>query len=319
MKNFLIVLKGMAMGIAEVIPGLSGSTVALLVGVYDDFISLLYGISEFVKSVARFLVRKGTLPDVKDALRTIDFPFAFPLLLGMGMAFVIFSRVILYLLEHHTPYTLAFLAGLIPPVLIILFRQMGQKTGKEYGLMVVSFVACFIILGLPARDISGEPNIAYVFLGGVIAISAMVLPGISGSFMLLILGLYEYVIGLVSRLTDFEVTSSELVRLCVFVAGVFFGFVGFIRLLRYLLVHYKNIILACLFGLVLASLRVLWPFVEANAGEDHELVFVRTSLSTYSLTEIALVVVVFVITSAGIIFVEQRFRSSSTITFPEKD
>lgn len=263
MKIFATFARGIVMGIAEIIPGVSGSTLALLMGIYDDFINFLSGISDFLKEVIKFILFKSSVKDVKSYFFKIKFQFGIPLVFGMAFSLALFSNVITHLLEEYTAYVFAFLFGLVLASIAIPWKEMKSKTIKEFSVMGVTFVIFFIILGLkPIESASNNP--LFLFVSGALAICAMVLPGISGSFILLMLGVYSYVVGLVKDLTRLSISAEGLLNLTLVALGIVVGFSIFVKILKKGLEKYPSIIMAFLIGIMIASLRVLWPFIDVE-------------------------------------------------------
>ncbi len=259
-KNILIFVKGFVMGIAEVVPGVSGSTLALVMKIYFDFISFLYQISNFFKEVFLFLIFKSDLRKVRSVFQEINFIFGIFLFLGMFLAIVSFSNLMSYLLLDYREFVLAFFFGLVLASVSVPWGQIKEKSLKEFSLVIITFIFFFLILSLNPVDIEQVPHPLYFFFGGSVAICAMVLPGISGSFVFLMLGLYEFIVNHISNLTRFEIINTEIINLLFLFFGIVFGFSIFVRILRHGLKKYSTIIFAILTGIILASLRVLWPF-----------------------------------------------------------
>lgn len=263
-------LQGLAVGTAEIIPGVSGSTVALLLGIYDDFIDLLYQASELVKVGLLWVIRRKSWKDVTKQIQSIRWSFGIVLGLGMMTAIAALSTVITVILTTYPQYLMAFLLGLLPPTSLIVYRQIKKVSRKEVlitGLTTAVLLGIFV-LGGSASSIT-NPHPLHVFVGGVVAISAMVLPGVSGSFMLLVLGLYSWAVGTLVRVTSGGATPQDLMLLLTLLAGVGTGFLTSVRVLKFMFNKYRNELMSFLLGLLLASWYVLWPFVKI-IGIDHD-------------------------------------------------
>lgn len=250
------------MGIAEVVPGVSGSTLALVMKIYFDFISFLYQVSNFFKEIILFLTFKSNLKKVKEVFKEIDFVFGIFLFLGMFLAILSFSNLMSYLLLDYREFVLAFFFGLVLASVSIPWGQIKQKGFREFSLVSISFLIFFFVLSLNPISMAEAPHPLYFFLGGSIAICAMVLPGISGSFVFLMLGLYEFIVNHISNLTRLEIASNEVLNLFSLFLGIVFGFSIFVRILRHGLKNHSAIIFAILTGIILASLKVLWPYTQ---------------------------------------------------------
>lgn len=314
MKILFLSLKGMAMGIAESIPGISGSTISVLLGIYDEFINFVHSLSELVKVFLFFLIRKKTFTEVLEHLKNLDYKFAVPLFLGMGIAILAVSRVILILLEEYPAYVYAFLIGLVLPCVKILY---GNKSNKfhisHFALTLITFLFFFILFGM---DENSENNLnpLYIFFGGYIGISAMILPGISGSFILLIMGIYTYIISLIKQVSELSLQQADALNLLFFIIGMGLGFLTFVRLIKFLFQNYRNFILAFLIGLVLASSRVLYPFVSAKEVDDDIKTFSKP-IHEFAGYEVFIIATIFIITNLIFIFITVKDKK---INFDKK-
>ena len=271
MKNRLItVLQGIVMGIVEVIPGVSGSTLALVMGIYDDFVDLLHDVSTFGKSVLFFMIGKKTFEEVKLDFFRINFVFGGFLFLGMLIGILVFAHVMSYLLENFPTYTYGFFFGLIIASLRVPWSHIPASSKKMTSVLLIllSFLITFLILGIkPAVSVT-NPNPILALVGGFFAICAMILPGVSGSFILLMFGLYDYVILGIKEFTKLSISLNHFIDLSFVGVGIILGFTFFVRLLKKLLVNYRGEIMAVLIGLMLGSLRIIWPFMDVNSAEE---------------------------------------------------
>jgi len=248
-----MVLRGVAMGAADVVPGVSGGTVALVVGIYRRLVT---AISHFDLTLLN-LVRQRQW---KAAAQRIDLRFLFFLLLGIGSGILGFARLMKYLLEHHTELTLAVFFGLISVSCVLVVRMIRHWTLGAVLLAVVAAVGAYWLTGLLPTE--AEVTYPYLFICGMIAICAMILPGISGAFVLLILGMYPAVIGVVGEVARGRITLDNLVFVAVFGCGCAIGLIGFSKILKFLLARHESITMAALCGFMVGSLRRVWPFQE---------------------------------------------------------
>lgn len=254
MKNnssFLtLALKGMAMGIAEVIPGVSGGTIAFITGIYEK---LLNTIKAFHPSLVGTFKKEG----VGGVWETINGTFLVTLLIGMATGVVVGVFGVTHLLETYPEMLWAFFFGLIISSAIFIGKQVDGWGIKEIlALIFGTAVAYYITVASPAQ---GNEALWFVFLSGVIAISALILPGISGSFILLLMGMYSFIIPTVkTALTTFD--SKSLMIVGTFAIGCLVGLMTFSRVLSWTFKNYKNITLALLTGFMLGSLNKLWPW-----------------------------------------------------------
>lgn len=239
-----IFFTGFAMGIADLIPGVSGGTMAFILGIYDR---LLAAIKSFDLQLVRLLL-KGR---VREAIAQIPWAFLIPLGLGLATAILSMARVMRYLLENQPVYLFSFFFGLIIASIIAVGVTMRWSLTSGLAL-VLGTIAAFLIVGLVPLSMPNDP--LTLFLSSIVAIMAMILPGISGSFILLILGQYAYVLNAVS---DFN-----LLAIIPVILGAVVGLLGFARLLSWLLKYYHNVTVAVLVGFMVGSLRKIWPWKE---------------------------------------------------------
>jgi putative membrane protein len=251
MNSFLIALKGMAMGIAEVIPGVSGGTIAFITGIYERLINVIKSI------LGPALIRAWRNGGVSEVWRQADGGFLTALLAGMAGGLIFGVFVVTHLLEHYPLLLWAFFFGLIVASAIYIGRQVRRWTGAEVLALVIGVaLAYYITIATPAQ---GSEALPWVFLAGVIAISALILPGISGSFMLLLMGMYTLIIpSLKLALSTFD--SRSLLIIGVFAAGCLLGLATFSRVLSYAFRRFPNTTLALLTGFMIGSLNKIWPW-----------------------------------------------------------
>ncbi|MGK8439059.1 DUF368 domain-containing protein [Ectopseudomonas hydrolytica] len=243
-KHFLLYAKGMAMGAADVVPGVSGGTIAFISGIYDELLRSIASIPE-----ALVLLLRGKL---KDAWQMANATFLLVLFGGILTSIVTLARVITYLLEHHPVPVWSFFFGLILVSCYLVGREIRRwNWSRALSFLLGMAFAYWITVAAPVQWGSDLPTL---FLAGAIAICAMILPGVSGSFILLLLGLYSVVLGAVKEL-DFAVLG-------VFAAGCLIGLLSFARLLSWLLARWRDLSLAFLTGLMLGSLNKVWPWKE---------------------------------------------------------
>jgi len=247
------------MGIAEIIPGISGGTVALILGIY---VRLINSLSEFnISFLTKLMSGK-----FKDAFIQIDFYFLLTMALGMIFAIFLLSNLIDFLLSS---YPIFFKSSLSSLLFFSLFIEplKPEKINKDllYGLAISALMAT-VLLATPSIN-PLEVSLSYLFISGFIAICALVLPGISGSFILLLLGVYTTIIG---ALKNFEITI-----LSVFILGCVIGLFSSVRVIRRLYESRKKLILSMFFGLVLFSIPIIWKegVFNVNLPEFSENIF----------------------------------------------
>lgn len=246
-------LRGFLIGVAEVIPGVSGGTIALIVGVYKRIID---SAAAFTKGILqlRTLNFKGLRQDFKK----IDLGLLVPLGIGMLSAIVLAAAALEPLLENEPEIMRGLFFGMILVSLYVPYKMAAKSwVAKDYLFAFVAAVIAFGLMSLP-RAAAFEPNLLVVFLGATVAICALVLPGVSGSFLLLALGLYAPTIA--------AVNDRNWIYLLVFILGAIVGLGAFSTLLSWLLSNKSRITLVIMTGLMLGSLRALWPWQEQQGG-----------------------------------------------------
>lgn len=257
-------LKGAAMGIAEIIPGVSGGTIAFITGIYER---LLNCIKAFNFSLIGTFKEAG----VKGVWKAIDGAFLLTLLIGMGTGVVVGVYGVTYLLENYPEPLWAFFFGLIIASAIYIGKQIPQWRAAEFVLILIGAIVAYGITILPVGE--GSKSLLYVFLAGTIAISALILPGISGSFMLLLMGMYTYIIPSI-KLALKEQDPEAFMVLLVFAVGCLVGLVTFARVLSWTFKNYHSPTLALLTGFMIGSLNKIWPWrvpLEQITTADGEL------------------------------------------------
>lgn len=256
MNSTGVFLRGLLMGAADIVPGVSGGTVAFITGIYD---TLLGSIRAFDITFVKRLLKL----DIGGAWEHVNGGFLLALLLGIATSIFSLARVISWVLQHYPVPLWAFFFGLILASALVLLRQVEQwNAGRLLSLLVGAAVALTIALS-PAASLN--VGLAGVFLSGFLAICAMILPGISGSFILVLLGMYSTVL--------VAVKSLDLLFLAVFAVGAGCGLLCFSRLLYWLLHRYHQGTMALLTGFLFGSLAVVWPWkkvlewIEGSHGQ----------------------------------------------------
>jgi len=254
---FVNLLRGMLIGVAEVIPGVSGGTIALIVGLYRR---LIEAIADVVLAGRRLIT--GPRGDAVSLIRQLPWSMLIPVALGMVTAVILSARFIEPLLDSHPEQMRALFLGLVAagiavPLGILMRSAPGGLGWRDLVLIAIAAITAAVLTGLPPATISDPPLIA-VFLGAAVAICALVVPGVSGSFLLLSFGLYAPTI---SAVNDRNVTY-----LAVFALGAVVGLAAFVSFLRWLLDNHIRLTMAIIVGLMIGSLRALWPWQDADRG-----------------------------------------------------
>ncbi len=242
---FLIILKGVGMGAADVVPGVSGGTIAFISGIYEELIESIRSVN--LKSLKLLFTGKFT-----DFAKAINLPFLLALCLGIGMSILSLAKVMTYLLAHYTILTWAFFFGLIIASSWLVAKKITEwKVTTIISLLIGIVVAYGITELTPAAT---PDDLWFVFLCGMLAICAMVLPGVSGAFILLMMGKYAYILGAIDTF-NFKVLAT-------FIVGAAIGIVSFSNVLGYFLKNYHNATVALLTGFMIGSLNKVWPWKE---------------------------------------------------------
>ena len=254
-------VKGACMGGADVIPGVSGGTIAFITGIYDEFVGSIAKVdAEAVK-----LLLKGK---IRDFWNHINGWFLLSVGAGIGVSVVALAGLMQMLLSTFPIQTWAFFFGLIVASSIFILRGISGWKVREVLLVIFG-----VILGTTVCTLSPTQTpdaLWFIFISGAIAICAMILPGISGSFILLILGKYQYIMGVISGLVAGEEIGRNLIIIAVFMAGAVVGILGFSKFLHWLLARWNKETLIVLAGFIIGSLVKVWPWSNVEALEQVE-------------------------------------------------
>lgn len=251
----VLTLKGMAMGAADVVPGVSGGTIAFIAGIYDELINS-------IKSINMHSLKLLFTGKIAAFRKAVNGNFLFALLLGIAISVFSLAKLITYLLLNEPVLVWSFFFGLVLASTWFVTKDIkGWNWKTVAGFVGGAVIAYYITVATPAET---STNLMFIFLCGAIAICAMILPGISGSFILVLLGKYFYVMEAVKTL--------DLVVLGVFAFGAALGITSFSRVLSYALKNFRNITLSVLSGFMLGSLNKVWPWkeVEKLVSDGHE-------------------------------------------------
>ncbi|MBE7645581.1 DUF368 domain-containing protein [Tenacibaculum finnmarkense genomovar ulcerans] len=244
-KDYLVImLKGIAMGAADVVPGVSGGTIAFISGIYEE---LLNAISAVNLGLFKTLKKEG----FKSAWKQLNGNFLAALFTGIFISIISLAKAIKWLLTNQPILLWAFFFGLVLASIIYIAKQIKQWNFKGVSIGVLGVFFGYLITVLPA--VNGQ-EVSYLFLvfSGAIASCAMILPGISGSYILLLIGVYPLVMS--------ALTNRELKTISAILIGVVIGLTTFSKLLKWLFYNYKNEMLIALTGLMLGSLNKVWPW-----------------------------------------------------------
>ena len=264
-KSYLRIFScGFIMGGADVVPGVSGGTMAFILGIYD----------ELIESIRRFTGREcfATLLRLqwRRAVNTLPWPFVLSLGLGILTAIALFATPLQWMLANRLSLILAFFFGLVLASAAAVLPRVRRWSAGRVTALLAGTAAGWLIVGLPLLRNPPESPL-YLSLCGAVAICAMILPGISGSFILLLMGKYDCVLNAVHELKSGVNFGSNLATLALFCFGIFIGIAGFIRLLSYLLKRFHDLTIAVLIGFMLGSLRKVWPWKFDRQIENHNI------------------------------------------------
>ncbi|WP_276166193.1 DUF368 domain-containing protein [Zobellia alginiliquefaciens] len=246
-RNFLdytfITLKGMAMGAADVVPGVSGGTIAFISGIYEELITSINNVD---LSLFKELKENG----LKSAWTKLNGNFLMALFLGIGISVLSLAKLVSWLLENKPILIWSFFFGLVIASILLVGKEVQKWNAKTIIALIVGAAIAYYITILPPSE--SADSLPYLFLSGALAICAMILPGISGAFILVLLGSYKTIIDAVHNL-DFKVIGVVGV-------GAIFGLLSFAKLLKWMFNNQKNLTLALLTGFIVGSLNKIWPW-----------------------------------------------------------
>ncbi len=244
-----LAVKGVCMGTADIIPGVSGGTMAFISGIYESLLAAVASFdTEFLK-----LIFSGK---IKEALARVHLRFIVCLLVGIVAAFISSAKLVHYLMEHEIVLTMSLFFGLILSSIYFVASHASKWSILRVVQVIAGAVAAYYFTGM--IPVETPHALWFIFICAIIAICAMILPGISGSFLLLILGQYMYILGAVKN--PFSVESLSII--VVYIVGSIVGLTGFVRVLRWTLNNWHDATMAVLTGLMIGSMRKIWPWKQ---------------------------------------------------------
>jgi len=270
-KEYIVIsLKGMAMGAADVVPGVSGGTIAFISGIYEE---LLNSISSFNFSLINVFKNKG----FKSVWIKVNGNFLVSLFVGILISVLSLAKLIESMLENHPIVIWSFFFGLVLASIIYIGKQITKWTKGSVLCLILGAILAFYITTLnPMVSVNSSPW--FLFFAGMIAICAMILPGISGSFILVLLGAYKPVLN--------ALNTKDFVSIIIFLVGAVLGLLSFSKILKWLFSTYKNYTLATLTGFIIGSLNKIWPWKETISWRTNskgmEVPFNTASVSPFS-------------------------------------
>ncbi|RYC53207.1 DUF368 domain-containing protein [Flagellimonas olearia] len=239
----IITLKGMAMGAADVVPGVSGGTIAFISGIYEELISSINTINPSLIQVVR---KEG----IKSAWNKINGNFLLSLFLGIFISVLSLAKFLSWLLDNKPVLLWSFFFGLVLASIFFVGKEITRWTLGTVVILIFGTALAYFITELPASE--NIDSLPYLFMSGALAICAMILPGISGAFILVLLGSYKTILDAVHE-RDIKIILTVGL-------GAILGLLSFARLLKWMFSHYKNLTLALLTGFILGSLNKIWPW-----------------------------------------------------------
>jgi len=241
----MLAIKGFLMGAANVIPGVSGGTIALILGIYEELINA-------IRSINLKFVRLITIFNIKEALSSVSWPFLLPVGLGVLLATFSLAGVLSWLLDRYPVIVWSFFFGLIVSSVITVSRVIKQWRIPTIVAIAVGIITAYGLFGVIPVSTPNAPW--FIFVSGFIAICAMILPGISGAYILVLLGKYHYILE--------ALNNKDFFTLFIIGAGALVGLISFAQILGWLLKKYHDLTMAILIGLMCGSLRKIWPWKE---------------------------------------------------------
>ncbi len=237
-------MRGVFMGASDVVPGVSGGTMAFILGIYEELINSLRTLGEprFIKAVLSLRIR--------DAMEMANWKFLLSLGAGIGLAILTLAHSLEWLLVNHPVFLWSFFFGLVLASVFVVAQRVGEWTLQRALALVAGAVGAFMLVGLV--PVQTPETWWFLFLSGALAICAMILPGVSGAFILLLLGKYQFVLS--------AVTQRDILSLALVAAGAAIGLVTFAQILGRLFERYHDTTVALLTGLMIGSLRKVWPW-----------------------------------------------------------
>ncbi len=313
-QYLLITAKGLAMGAADVVPGVSGGTIAFISGIYEELIETIHKLD--------FKIFKVWKKDgLKTAWNQYNLSFLTALFLGVAISVLSLAKVITWLLENKPIFVWSFFFGLVVASILYVGKQITKWDIKTIvAIIIAAGIAYYITL---AKPIGSPESIWFLFFAGFIAIIAMILPGISGAFILLLLGAYKPVIGAIDELStglstmDWSILSQALLKIGVFMLGAIVGLKAFSSVLNWLFKNHKNLILATLTGFMIGALNKIWPWkevLEYRISHDGDKVpFLEKSIlpNSYEGEPMVLIAVLFMVIGFLTIFLLEKIANKT--------
>jgi len=308
--QFLTFLSGILMGLVELIPGVGIATLSITFNLYHAFIDFLHDVTLLIKEVLGILTGKFRMKPFKTLVSRVFSEFNLPLLLGILFGLAIFSFIFRFILVNLPSYINAIFFGVILASFLVPLRQIKKVTFPYKIIMAVSALLFYYVFGWHSNNIFYVPSSIAIFISGFLSPLTLVLPGMGGSFALVLLNSYSYFLNILNNLFFSSLTLIQKYDLALFIAGFTLGFVLIIGVVKQLLKKYKSSFMAILSGVMLASLRIVYPFITIKGDIRSEVLPLQLPLGQ------SLVVTLVVIAS---FFIGVLFNKFSNHTDPVED
>jgi putative membrane protein len=307
MRYLILYLKGMLMGAADLVPGVSGGTIALITGIYKELL-------ESINSISISNLKLWKQQGLKSVWGKINGPFLIAVFGGIVSSILLLSRLLELLIENHPLVLWSFFFGLLIASIIYLFR--AELSFSMLNVLYVCFGAVISFLVTQLNGGANQSSLWYLFLSGFIGISAMILPGLSGAYILVVMGVYQTVLSNVRIAQDliFNFDQTQFINtasiLGVFILGILVGIKVFAKFLSWLLNHYPQRSIAVLVGLMIGALHKVWPWQNTVADSVKESLAVLPH--EYNGDPQILIVITWMLIGFGILFLIERRKTLLT-------
>ena len=307
MRYLILYLKGMLMGVADLVPGVSGGTIALITGIYKELL-------ESINSISLSNLKLWKQQGLKSVWGKINGPFLIAVFGGILSSILLLSRLLEWLIENHPLVLWSFFFGLLIASIIYLFR--AELSFSMLNVLYVCFGAVISFLVTQLNGGANQSSLWYLFLSGFIGISAMILPGLSGAYILVVMGVYQTVLSNVRIAQDliFNFDQTQFINtasiLGVFILGILVGIKVFAKFLSWLLNHYPQRSIAVLVGLMIGALHKVWPWQNTVADSVKESLAVLPH--EYNGDPQILIVITWMLIGFGILFLIERSKTLLT-------
>ena len=292
-----ITLKGMAMGAADVVPGVSGGTIAFISGIYEELISS-------INTIKPSLITVWKKEGFKSLWAQINGNFLLALFIGIFSSVLSLAKFLSWLLENEPVLLWSFFFGLVLASIFLVGKAIKKWNAGVILILVLGAAVAYFITTLPPNE--NVDSLPYLFLSGALAVCAMILPGISGAFILVLLGSYKTILD--------AVHERDFVMIATVALGAVFGLLSFARLLKWMFHHYKNSTLALLTGFILGSLNKIWPWkevLETKVFDDKIIPIVERNVSPFAFEQNPQLIAAIGLAVAGfsLIFILERLAT----------